>query len=152
METAIVVPLPEVAPAIDEIRRKHTRAGAEGMPAHVTLLIPFADSESLLREDLDRLATIVKRFHRFDVTLGALRYFEGANAVLYLAPEPSNPFVRMVAALVDAFPACPPYGSAHPDPIPHITVAVGERTSLEPFEREVASRLPIVASVTAAWL
>jgi hypothetical protein len=39
--------VPEAEPAVGRWQRQHTRAGADGMPPHVTLLIPFADSESL---------------------------------------------------------------------------------------------------------
>lgn len=152
METAIIAPLIEVAPAIDAIRLKHTKAGAEGMPAHVTLLYPFADSALLSPRAVETAAAIIGRFRPFDVRLATLRYFDGIDAVLYLAPEPSEPFVRMIDALVRAYPAYPPYGGAHRDHIPHVTVAKGERTTLEPLEREVALRLPLQARVEAASL
>ena len=152
METAIAIPLPELGPAIDDIRREHTNAGAEGVPAHVTLLVPFADSESLSPGDIATAATIVGRFPAFDVAFETFRYFDADEAVLYLAPEPSEPFVRIIEALVEAFPAYPPYGGVYSDHVPHVTVAVGERANLERFERQLASRLPLVARVEAAWL
>jgi 2'-5' RNA ligase len=152
METAIAVPLPELAPAIDAIRLKHTKAGAEGVPPHVTLLVPFADSESLSRRDLDVAATIIGRFKAFDVRLETSRYFEADESVLYLAPEPSEPFVRMIEALAEAFPTYPPYGGVHREHIPHVTVAVGDRVTLELLEREIAPRLPLVARAEVAWL
>jgi hypothetical protein len=152
METAIAVPLLELAPAIDDIRLKHTKAGAEGVPPHVTLLIPFADSVSLTRRDIDRATTVLGNFEAFDVRLETLRYFDAEEAVLYLAPDPSEPFVRMIEALVQAFPAYPPYGGVYPEHIPHLTVATGERATLELLERKIAPRLPFAARVEAAWL
>ena len=152
METAIAVPLRELGPAIDHLRLKHTKAGAEGVPAHVTLLIPFADSESLSSGDVASAATIIGRFRAFDVRFEMLRYFDEEEAVLYLAPEPPEPFVRMIEALVEAFPAYPPYGGVHSEHVPHVTIAEGERATLALLEREVASQLPLVARVEAAWL
>jgi 2'-5' RNA ligase len=152
METAIAMPLPEVGAVIDDLRLKHTKAGAEFIPAHVTLLAPFADSESLSRRDLELVATIVDRFRAFDVRLATLRYFEAEEAVLYLAPEPSDPFVQMIEAFVEAFPAYPPYGRAHQEHIPHVTIGQGDRSTLEPLEREIAPRLPLVAKAETVWL
>jgi 2'-5' RNA ligase len=152
METAIAMPFPEVGAVIDDLRLKHTKAGAEFIPAHITLLAPFADSESLSRRDLDLVATIIDRFRAFDVRLATFRYFDAEDAVLYLAPEPSDPFVRMIDALVEAFPAYPPYGGAHQEHVPHVTVAQGDRATLEPLEREIAPRLPLVARAETAWL
>ena len=48
METAVVIRVPEAEPAIGAHRREHTPSGAEGMPAHVTILVPFADSALLV--------------------------------------------------------------------------------------------------------
>jgi 2'-5' RNA ligase len=152
METAIAIPLPGLATAIDDIRLKHTKAGAEGAPPHVTLLIPFADSESLSRRDIDTATTVLGGFEAFDVRLERLGYFDAEEAVLYLAPDPSEPLVRMIEALVQAFPAYPPYGGVHSEHIPHVTVATGERAMLELLEPKVARRLPLAARVEAARL
>jgi hypothetical protein len=42
METAVVVRAPEAEHAIEAHRRAHTPSGADGMPAHITVLVPFA--------------------------------------------------------------------------------------------------------------
>jgi 2'-5' RNA ligase len=152
VETAIIVEAPEAASAIDHIRRAHTAAGAEGAPAHATLLIPFVDSEHLTPADIETAAAALARFPRFDASLTELRYFEGSPVVLYLAPVPADPFVDMTAALAAAFPAYPPYGGVHDATVPHVTVAVGERAELQLFERQVGPRLPISFQVSEAWL
>ena len=46
-ETAVVVRVPEAEPAVGRHRRAHTPSGADGMPAHVTVIVPFADSTVL---------------------------------------------------------------------------------------------------------
>jgi 2'-5' RNA ligase superfamily len=42
---------------------------------------------------------------------------------LWLAPEPSQPFVRMTEALTARFPGHLPYGGTFAEIVPHLTVA-----------------------------
>ncbi len=42
--------------------------------------------------------------------------------VVYLAPDPAEPFVALTEALAAAFPDCPPYGGAFDEPVPHLTI------------------------------
>jgi 2'-5' RNA ligase len=152
METAIVVAIPELAPVIDVIRCVHTTAGADGIPAHVTLLYPFLDSDLVTPALVERAAAAIDRFAPFDVSLADFRYFDGSPSILYLAPAPAQPFVEMTAALAAAFPEYPPYGGVHSEVIPHVTVAEGDREQLRAFERELAPGLPIDARVDEARL
>ena len=152
METAIVVAIPEAAPVIDVIRRAHTSAGADGIPAHVTLLYPFMDSELLTPAHVESAALAIELFAPFDVSLAQLRYFDGSRSTLYLAPASAEPFGGMMAALAAAFPEYAPYSGAYSETIPHVTVAEGDREQLRVFEREVAPGLPIAAHVAEARL
>jgi hypothetical protein len=61
--------------------------------------------------------------------------------VVYLAPEPAEPFVELTRALWRRFPGWPPYGGVHPTITPHLTVAWHEK--LDEAETDVASRLPV---------
>jgi len=152
VETALIVAIPEAAPVIDAIRRVHTTAGADGIPAHVTLLYPFIDSELLTLAHIESAAAAIERFVPFDVSLAEFGYFDASPSILYLAPAPAEPFVRMTAALAAAFPEYPPYGGEHSETIPHVTVAEGDREQLRVFEREIAPGLPIEAHVAEARL
>src|SRR5206468_8524729 len=67
-ETAVVVLLPELEPLIGGWRRRYTGDGARGMPPHVTLIIPFADSADL-DERLGPLGRALGRFAPFDVAV-----------------------------------------------------------------------------------
>jgi hypothetical protein len=123
------------------------------MPAHITLLVPFTDSDGLSADRTGRVEEVLARFGPLELTLAATAYFEGPPMVLYLEPVPAAPFRAMTAALVSAFPEHPPYGDAHGRIIPHLTVA----TRLQPerlaaIEAEVASALPIHARANEAWL
>jgi 2'-5' RNA ligase len=150
-ETAIVVPVLEAEPLVGEWRRRHTPSGAEGMPAHVTLLVPFMDSEALTDGRVRETAKVLEAFAPFDLVLARFAYFP--DGVLYLEPTPPQPFREMVAALVAAFPEHPPYGGAFPDPVPHVTVATDvARGEFEAIEQALADGLPVRSRVDEAWL
>ena len=151
-ETALVVAVPEAEPAIELLRQQHTTSGAEGMPPHVTLIYPFADSELLDATRLRELAEVISRFAAFSYRLVETAQFTGSPPILYLVPEPDEPFCALISALADAFPEHPPYGGAHSEPIPHVTVAVASDTKLTAIESEVALWLPISARADAVWV
>lgn len=152
-ETAIIVPLHEAEPAIDLIRRAHTRSGADGMPAHITLLYPFTDSDLLVAGRVREVREIFEAFPQFDVKLVGLRYFDDAQPrTLYLAPNPPEPFLDLTQQLTDKFPEHQPYGGKHATVIPHVTVAVAEDETLAELEAQISETLPIAARATEGWL
>jgi 2'-5' RNA ligase len=147
-ETAVVVLLPELEPLIGAWRRSHTADGARGMPPHVTLIGPFADSS-----DVDRLLAPLGRalapFAPFEFELRETARFPG---FLYLRPEPGEAFVAMTEALAQAFPAFPPYAGEFADIVPHVTIAQGDEDVLAAAERELRPQLPVRPRVERAWL
>jgi len=151
-ETAIVVLVPEAEQAVGSLYRTHTRAGREGMSPHVTLLIPFADSESL---PLDEVRAVLGRFEQFDFQLTELRRFEPRSGppILWLEPDPAASFVTLTEALVQAFPDYVPYGGAFAEIVPHLTVADArdERTPAR-IQRDVVPALPIAARADAVTI
>ncbi|MGV8995482.1 MAG: 2'-5' RNA ligase family protein [Parvibaculaceae bacterium] len=92
----------------------------EGMPAHVTLLYPFKPVAELTDDDIDKLGEICAQHACIDLTFAHLSRFSG---VLWLAPEPSLPVRHLAATLASAFPEWPPYGGAHIEVVPHLTLA-----------------------------
>jgi 2'-5' RNA ligase len=150
METAIVVAVPGAEPLVSRWRRQYTSDGAEGMPAHITLLYPFADTEAPRDDEIE---DVLRAFPQVPFSLAATAYFHAPSHVLYLAPTPSAPFNAMTDALVARFPEHPPYGGAHEDVIPHLTVADHDDLEvLAEIERDVSARLPIQANVSEAQL
>jgi 2'-5' RNA ligase len=147
-ETAVVVLVPELEPLIGEWRHRHTADGARGMPPHVTLIYPFADTPDVR----DRVAAVERelgRFASFEVDFrGTGRFID----TLYLTPEPADPFVGMTEALLRAIPEFPPYGGEFDEIVPHLTVAHGDDRLLALIEGELSSRLPLTARVERAWL
>jgi 2'-5' RNA ligase len=153
-ETAIVVVVPEAEPAVDLVRRRHAATGAEGMPAHITLLYPFIDSNLLVCGRIARLRDCLASFAPFDGELDRIARFQrSTEAILWLAPRPSDRFVAMIEALRAAFPQNPPYGGEFESLIPHLTVAIsGDPDVLASIEVELTDRLPIPIRVEAVTL
>jgi 2'-5' RNA ligase len=116
--TALIVAVPEAEPAVGELRLQHDRSAARGVPAHVTILFPFAPHDDV---DEDALRTLFAAFPAFAFALDRVERFE--DDVVWLHPEPSRPFEDLTAAVFERFPAYPPYEGAHDVVIPHLTVS-----------------------------
>jgi 2'-5' RNA ligase len=134
--TAIVVLAPEAETVVGRLYGAHSRAGAEGMSPHVTLLVPFVPASQLGPKVQGRLVRLFRRFEPFDYCLRRFQRF--GDGVVYLAPEPPEPFVALVEALVEEFPDYLPYEGVHETIVPHLTVAQVD-------DKEIAAR--VVASV-----
>ena len=147
--SAIVIAVPAAAPLVDDWRRRHTWDGTRGVPAHITLLFPFIPRNELDERILAQLAALFAAEASFDFSLVRTARFSG---VLYLAPEPAEPFKRLTERLVTAYPAYPPYEGAFETVVPHLTVAEGDDALLDRIAGELEPHLPIAASAAAASL
>jgi hypothetical protein len=73
--------------------------------------------------------------------------------VLWLDPEPAEPFRRLTHAVWRAWPQRPPYSGAYAEVTPHLTVAEqADDAELDTIAADVARALPCVARVTDARL
>src|SRR5919204_2139651 len=111
--SAIVVPVPEAEAATELWRRQYTQDGADDMSPHVTLLYPFLDDSLLVAGQVRTLRNTLADFQPFDFVLTEFAEFPASATtarVLYLAPEPPEPFREMTNAISAAFPDYPPYG------------------------------------------
>ena len=81
------------------------------MPAHVTLLYPFAEEAQLDAGVLDVVAAIAARHPVLRLTLGEGRRFPDT---LYASVEPDAPLRALQDELAAAFPTLPLYGGAFP--------------------------------------
>jgi 2'-5' RNA ligase len=139
LRSALVVPVPNLGAAVSAVRRGHDSSARQGMPAHVTLLFPFLPVEDLGAPVEATLARVVGSHRAFPFRLARVGHFP---AVLYLAPEPAEPFIDLVGALVAEWPLYPPYGGRFRDVVPHVTVAQGRVT--DPLVRLVERELPVL--------
>lgn len=117
-----------------------------GVPPHITILVPFMDPAHITPTVLVKAQAALMDIPSFEFTLRRVGRFP---TTAYLAPEPSEPFVTMTAALFRAFPEFPPYGGEHADVIPHLTVAHGDAERATAAAMELEDRLRQTGQVTA---
>jgi 2'-5' RNA ligase len=146
--TALVALFPELEPLLGPWRRRFTGDGPRGMPPHVTLVFPFADSAEA-DDLLEPLGRVFADFAPFELVLRQTARFPG---LLFLRPEPAETFVAITEALVRAFPDFPPYRGEFAEIVPHVTVAQGDDEVLAATERQLEQQLPVRSRVERAWL
>jgi 2'-5' RNA ligase len=148
-ESGIIVPVHEAEPVVGGLRLLHDPQARCGVPAHVTLLYPFAHPSRVANE-MDALRHLFRHVSAFAFSLTEVRHFP---ATAYLHPEPSAGFVRLSEMIARQWPQYPPYGGVYPTLIPHLTVA--DRASADVIaavNNAVAPHLPIECCATEAWL
>jgi len=118
--SGLLVPVPDAEPLVGDLRRRWDPTCAQGVPAHVTVLYPFVPAARLDEHVDAAVAEVVSRAAPFPFALVDVGRFDG---VLWLRPEPDQPFRDLTAALAAAFPEHPPYEGRHAQVIPHLTVA-----------------------------
>jgi 2'-5' RNA ligase len=115
--TALIVAVPEAEPYVGTLREAHDSSTPLGVPAHITILYPFAPPEAV---DEEALAGLIASHAGFSFDLATVEHF--GDDVTYLAPVPAEPFSRLTRAVAARWPEYPPYEGAHDDPTPHLTV------------------------------
>ena len=143
----MLVQVPEAEPVVGEWRQRYTLDAPAGIPAHVTILFPFVEPERLA-EVAGRLAELVAATRAFDLTFArTARWPE----LLYLVPEPAEPFVALTHRIERTWPDYPPYGGIHEAIVPHLTVAETEDPSLlDAIAADVEPQLPLRTRVREA--
>ena len=157
--TALVV----VADAADAVlapwrRRFHAWSVERRIPAHLTVLYPFVAADRVDDELEASLRALYQPLAPFSYALARVESFPG---VAWLAPEPSAPFLELIAETRAAFPEHPPYGDPTLEPVPHCTVggdtgehvegsALGEM--LAELREGLGATLPIACRADAVTL
>jgi 2'-5' RNA ligase len=150
-ESAVLVLVPEAESVVASHRAALDGAAAMGVPAHVTVLYPFVPPERTDDAVIAALAGAVRSVSAFDLAFRRLRWFD--RSVLWLAPEPPEPFMALTAAVHRAFPDYVPYSGVHADVAPHLTVGQGQPAdALESAARAIKPSLPVTARVSTAVL
>jgi 2'-5' RNA ligase len=148
-EGAIIVPV-DVPVGVRRLRDRMDPSAAQGVPAHVTLIYPFIPPGALddsIRPELERIIGSEQVFPF------VLRRVDRWPDVVWLPPEPDEPFRRLIRALTKAFPDYPPYEGAHAEVVPHLTVAQDPRPEyLAAAEHALPGMLPIRGVAREAWL
>lgn len=149
-ESSIMVLVPAAEPVVGPWRDRYDPRAPIGVPAHVTLLYPFLPPDRIDDAVVAELQVLLRTFEPFAFGLVAAGRFPG---VLYLAPDPAEPFVAMSDAIAARWPEAPPYGGKFSSNVPHLTVAhLDDSERLDELERVIAPSLPIETAATSAWL
>jgi 2'-5' RNA ligase len=147
-ESALVVLVPEAEAVAKPFRDRYDPSAAAGVPAHITLIYPFKAPDEIDDVMLGELRDCFARFEPIPFSLGTIRRFPGG--VLYLVPEPDEPFRQLTLSIWKRFPETPPYGGKWPDITPHLSVAqLADEAQLtaitEGFSKASQGKLPIPA-------
>jgi hypothetical protein len=139
-QTALIVVVPEAEASVDQIRLRHVASAAQGVPAHITLLSPFADAEDL---DEQALSDLFAGLPAFDFVLDRVEQWK--DGIVWLHPEPSEPFEQLTEAIWQRWPDCPPYEGTVETIIPHLTLS--ERPIQVELDLPIRSRADTVSLI-----
>ncbi|MEU4689353.1 2'-5' RNA ligase family protein [Actinoplanes sp. NPDC023714] len=150
-QSALIVPIPEAEPAVAGLRDRLDAAAAWGIPAHITVLYPFLPPAQLTPSVLAALRLVAAGVPRFFLTLDRVAWF--TDRVLWLAPDPAEPFRELTHRIATRFPQAPPYEGVFDEVVPHLTVGHDHpKPELDAAAEQVRAHLPIRARVTALRL
>lgn len=136
--SALVVLVPEAEPLVQDLRARHDPSAADGVPAHVTVLVPFIAPTAITAADLDALHDLFAGRTAFDAAFSEVGRFP---ATAWLAPQPAVPFAALTQAVWARWPSHPPYGGAFAGTVPHLTVADGDAEAATQVAAELQRRL-----------
>lgn len=150
----MIVPVPDLESVVARHRAELDVAATWGVPAHVTVLHPFVAPEAVDPALLRRLQDAVAAVPAFDCSFASTQWF--GDEVVWVRPEPDEPFRALTRAVWAAFPQCPPYAGRHGhDPVPHLTVGEARRADasrLRAAGAAVQADLPRSVRVSHVWL
>jgi 2'-5' RNA ligase len=151
LQSVLLLEIPEAEPLVAAHRRLLDSNASLGIPAHVTVLVPFVPPGDLTDAVCEKLARLFVSFPRFSYTFDHTDWFN--EDVLWLGPRDPAPFRALTELVFAAFPGFPPFGGQYEDVIPHLTVGHNQPVAdLRAAESAVRPGLPVVGSATAVTL
>jgi 2'-5' RNA ligase len=120
-QSALLIPVPEAEPIVGGWRAVHDPSARRGVPAHVTLVVPWVAPEQIKQEHLDELSELLAGQGSFEYSLDTVSWF--GERVLWLGPSPSGPFKRLTTLLASHFDT-PPWQGEFAEVVPHLTVGL----------------------------
>ncbi len=142
-QSALLVPVPEAEEVVGHWRLVHDPLARSGVPAHVTLVVPWVPPEQIKQEHLEELEALLAGEPAFDYELDRVCWF--GQRVLWLAPTPAAPFIHLTELLAGHFET-PPWQGEFAEVVPHVTIGhaiAGEEGSLAEIEAQMTARLPV---------
>lgn len=149
-ESAVVVRVPALDQTIADLRRRfHLALKPNGIRPHITSLIPFLPAAELTEDgELPALRALCAAVAPFDVSFARAARFP---RVLYLAPEPAEPFIAFTAALMGGWPQLEGSAAKRRQVVPHLTVTTSRPPKVfHALEEALAPLLPVRVRIDAA--
>lgn len=148
-ESAVVVRVPSLDKTIAALREHFDLPRKpNGIPPHITVIVPFLPAAELTEAvALPALRSLSAAFEPFEVTFAATARFPN---VLYLAPEPPEPFIELTRAIVDGWPLIRPYAGEHKAVVPHLTVTTSRRELFGSVSEALEPQRPLSVTVDGA--
>jgi 2'-5' RNA ligase len=149
-QSAVFIPVPAADAAVGRWRYEHDPVAAAGVPAHITLIVPWLPPDEIVQSDLDELDDELADVKSFDFDLAHVDWF--GRRVLWVAPEPAAPFRDLTHRLAERF-GTPPWEDEFDEVIPHLTVAhASDGVELVPIASDVTGRLPLHCRAEEVWV
>lgn len=151
-ESAVVVRVPDFDREIAALRRRFgLPLKPNGIPPHVTVVVPFLAREELAEDrQLPALRELCRSFEPFDVTFARSARFP---RVLYLVPEPAEPFIALARVLLARWPDKAPVAARAKPMVPHLTVTTSRPARVfNSVDEALAPLLPVRVRIDAAQL
>lgn len=150
VQSAVLIPVPQADSVVGRWRFEHDPVAAAGVPAHITLIVPWLPPAEITPADLAELDAELADVKAFDFELTRVDWF--GRRVLWVAPEPQSPFLELTGRLSDRF-ATPPWEDEFDEVVPHLTVAhASDGVELVPVAADVATRLPLRCRAEEVWV
>jgi 2'-5' RNA ligase len=146
-ESAVVVRVPALDQTIDALRRRfHLPLKPNGIQPHITVVIPFLPAAELGDDGaLPALRVICSQFESFDVSFSRTARF---RRVLYLVPEPAEPFIALARVLTAGWPQVGPYAGGRKELVPHLTVTTSRPPKVfDKVAEALRPELPVRAQI-----
>ena len=142
--SALIVPF-TLPPAVARVRSAWDFAAQRGVVPHVTILFPFVPCADLVPAVRPELAAIALAVPAFEVRFERVRRFP---ELVWVEPDPAEPFTALTAAVVRRWPDHLPYGGEFEIVIPHLTVVESGAAPLEAVERIATRSTPFTAQAS----
>ena len=146
-KSAFIVHVPEAEPCVGALRERFDASVKLGVPAHITVLVPFMSPELITEPVLQRIVQALGQVPAFTFTLAEVQRFP---TTAYLVPEPAAPFIALTQSLVRSFPEYPPFGGEFESIIPHLTVAHGSASEAEHAAVELTAAVQTHGPITSS--
>ena len=150
VQSAVLIPVPQADSVVGRYRYEYDPVAAAGVPAHVTLVVPWLPPAEITDAELAELETELSDVRAFDFALTRVDWF--GRRVLWVAPEPADPFLKLTHRIADHFNT-PPWDDEFDEVVPHLTVAhASDGVELVPIAADVATRLPVRCRAEEVWV